>query len=98
MDASPSIHPDVQRAYCALYGEEYWSESHCEDAFISRFDYLADAENYIIESFTEAHEVPDSLLGYLDEQAILRDLLIDSYNIVDIKIDGQDAYFLFLMI
>jgi hypothetical protein len=86
--------PNVKAAYCRLHGDHYWSEEHCEESYIQHFDHYKEMTDFILENWYGWNEVPDHLAGYIDEDAVLRDLWISDYIYEDTDF-VTEGYYLF---
>jgi hypothetical protein len=92
------VEPEVKAAYIRLHGEWAWSEEHCIESFVSKFDYREEMETYIMDQWYEtAPDIPYSVWGYIDEKAVLRDLWIETY-IAEDDDASELGYFLFYRI
>jgi antirestriction protein len=92
-DTNDLVPKDVKAAYCRLHGEDYWSEEHCEESYEIQFPHYQEAVDYIMEQWWECIDtMPAYISCYIDEDAVLRDLLIDTY---DIESDSDEAVYVF---
>lgn len=89
-----TISEDIKGAYCALHGEHYWSEEHCKESYYGIFDTYDEASQHIVDEFVESYAITAPICYYLDEKAVLRDLLIETYNIVEY----EHMYYIFYKI
>ena len=66
-----------EKSYREWTGSE-WCD-HAEDALVMEYTHHEEVEAYLVELFIEAHEIPETIWFYLDEDLIVRDLCITDF-------------------
>jgi antirestriction protein len=74
--ASDSVDKDAIRVYYRLHSQ-HLDASHFEDSYEGYFAFESDVDEYLMDTWYECNEVPDHIAGYVDDQAVLRDMRLD---------------------
>ena len=87
-----------RRAFDDCFGEDYFTQDQFENSYCGEFDTLSDMQEYMIEYWIDVMGVPDSLVPYIDEDYVIRELQITDYIYSDYQVGRhyERKYFLFL--